>query len=73
MNSSDFADWKRHPITQLIFSEIERMIEYGKEELALTAGEDSGTDSKRVGKLIAYRDILDISFDEMKEGTNQDD
>ena len=73
MNSSDFADWKRSPITQLIFSEIEKMIEYGKEELALTAGEDSVADSRRAGKLIAYRDILDISFEEMKQGTNQDD
>lgn len=73
MNSSDFADWKRHPITQLIFMEIERMIAYGKEELALTAGEDSVVDSKRVGKLIAYRDILDISFDEVVKEDNQDD
>lgn len=67
MNSADFNDWKRHPITQGLFNEIERLLEYGKDELAATAGEDPALDSRKVGKIAAYRDILDITFEEVEK------
>ena len=67
MNSADFNDWKRHPITIGLFNEVERLLEYGKEELAATAGIDSALDSRKVGKIAAYRDILDITFEEVEK------
>jgi hypothetical protein len=35
----------------------------GEEELGMTAGVDPVADNRRVGKIIALRDILELSFD----------
>ena len=67
MTSSDFTDWKRHPITQGVFIEIERLMEYGRYELGVTAGVDPVMDSRKVGKIAAYQDILDLTFEEVEK------
>lgn len=60
MTREEFADWHRHPVTQFIHEVIKDRLEEGKEELALTAGLDPLQDSRKVGKLMAYQDFLDI-------------
>lgn len=62
MIKSEFVDWKNNPVTQEIFSIIRSSISDGRDELE--AGPDPVYAAKVVGKLAAYRAILDISFEE---------
>lgn len=65
IGKSEFVEWKNHPVTQIIFEEIAKLIEEGKDELAASAGHDSGADRERVGKLSGLRALLEIEFSEL--------
>ena len=64
MTKSDFIDWKRHPVTQQVFSQLTERINYMTQTLIETAGKDPIGDSKLSGGIQAYRDMIDIEFED---------
>jgi hypothetical protein len=46
------------------------LIREGEEELGRSAGVDLVADNRRVGKIVALRDILELSFDFEEEESN---
>jgi hypothetical protein len=67
MNSQDLADWKRHPVTQAVFSALQDRMTTMAEYLIEHAGVDSHKDIKYSGAIMASRDLLSITFDEIQE------
>lgn len=62
MTKAEFIDWKSHAVTQEIFNIIKSHITEGRDELE--AGPDPQYAAKVIGKLAAYRAVLDISFED---------
>lgn len=67
MNRSDFADWKRHPVTKEVFSQLRSRVRDIQEALGNTAGIDSHQDRRYVGAIEAYNDLLNIEYEGEKE------
>ena len=67
MIKSDFTDWKRHTVTQVVFSELSARIQNLYEVLGTSAGLDPLQDREFVGAIKAYKDMIDVDFD-MPEG-----
>lgn len=63
MKNKDFQDWKRHPVTQVVFSQLQSRIDEMKEILSVSAGRDSGLDREYSGAIKAYVDMLTISYE----------
>ena len=68
MQESEFKDWKASPITKQVFTTISRRIYDLQVDLGSSAGLDVREDSKKVGAIQAYTDLLDIEFDEETQG-----
>lgn len=65
MTKSDFIDWKRHPVTQQVFSQIQDRIEQIKEQLVMQAGYvDQKLLAERAGMAQAFQFLLNIEYDE---------
>lgn len=59
--SSDFYDWKRHPVTQAVFSELANRITFLTEQLVEQAASASQTElAEKAGAIKALRDIINI-------------
>lgn len=67
MTKQDFADWKRHPVTKEVFSQLRLRIRDIQESLSGSAGIDSLQDRKYVGAIEAYNDLLNIEYEGDKE------
>lgn len=67
MNSKDFHDWKRHPVTQIVFSQLQHRISEIQEILSENAGVNPSQDREYVGAIKAYRDLIGIEFEETQE------
>ena len=70
MTKSDFIDWKRHPVTEQVFSQLRQRIEYLKDELVgyATSG-DPRELAQKAGAIMAMDDVLNIQFeDEVPNG-----
>jgi hypothetical protein len=68
MNRSDFTDWKSSPITKALYNALETNIRGLEMELGYSAGDDPRLDSKKVGAIQAYRDVLGADwFEETQE------
>lgn len=64
MTKSDLVDWKRHPVTMQVFSQLRERIEQLKTELVGDAIEgDPRMHAFRAGAIGAYNDILNVEFD----------
>lgn len=63
MNQKDFIDWKRHPVTQIIFSQLDARIKELQEILGDSAGLNPREDVVLVGAIKAYRDMINIEYD----------
>lgn len=63
MNKSDFIDWKRHPVTQVVFSQLNQRIEDLRAMLGDSAGVNPVQDSQFVGAIQAYKDIVNIEYE----------
>lgn len=63
MNKSDFIDWKRHPVTQVVFSQLNQRIEDLRGMLGDSAGVNPVQDSQFVGAIQAYKDIVNIDYE----------
>lgn len=67
MNKSDFIDWKRHPVTQVVFSQLTSRIQELQDILGNTAGENAAQDRMYVGAIQAYKDVVNIEFEGNEE------
>lgn len=64
MTKEEFVDWKTSPLTKQIFHSIQDRIYDLEHELGETAGLDLRSDAMRVGAIRAFRDILEIDYEE---------
>jgi hypothetical protein len=67
LNKQDFIDWKRHPVTQVVFSQLTQRITDLQEILSDRAGENPVQDREYVGAIKAYRDLLNTEYEEQEE------
>lgn len=67
MNKADFVDWKRHPVTQVVFSQLKARIQDLQDMLGESAGQNPLQDTQFVGAIKAYKDMLLIDFEETEE------
>lgn len=67
MNKADFLDWKRHPVTQVVFSQLKDRINTLYEMLGESAGQNSVQDARFSGAIQAYKDMLQIDFEDDEE------
>lgn len=67
MNKSDFIDWKRHPVTQVIFSQLNQRIDDLQAMLGDSAGVNPVQDSQFVGAIKAYKDMVNIEYEREEE------
>lgn len=64
MNKSDFTDWRRHPVTQVVFSQLTQRIADIQEILSEQAGINPIQDREYVGAIKAYKDMVNIEYEE---------
>jgi hypothetical protein len=69
VNREDFADWKRHPITQIVLSELAARAQSLTESLLEPYGDHQHDDVHR-GAIGAYRDLLNMTADELPKEEN---
>jgi hypothetical protein len=69
VNRKDFIDWKRHPVTQVVFSQLASRVQELQEILGETAGRNPTQDIEYVGAIKAYKDILQIEYEGKEEET----
>jgi len=67
LNKADFVDWKRHPVTQVVFSQLKARIQDLQDMLGESAGQNPLQDTQFVGAIKAYKDMLLIDFEETEE------
>jgi hypothetical protein len=63
VNKADFIDWKRHPVTQVVFSQLNQRIDDLRGMLGDSAGVNPVQDSQFVGAIQAYKDIVNIDYE----------
>ena len=65
MTKADFIDWKRHPVTQQVFSQLVQRINDLTEEIVASAIDgDPRVQAFKAGAIGAYNDMLKIEFEE---------
>jgi len=64
MNRVDFYDWKRHPVTEAVFSQLQERINFFQAKLLEQAGRDPIEDARASGAAMAIRDVLEIEYEE---------
>ena len=69
MTQQDVVDWKRHPVTQILFSVFEQRIRDLKEEMVWQAKEDQLALAERAGYIKACYDIQDFRIEEAQDGS----
>jgi hypothetical protein len=67
ISTSDFNNWKQDSVTEAFMQVVYERMEDCKNHLSVTAGLDSIEDNKTRGYLLALRDILQLSFDDVQE------
>lgn len=73
VNAEQYAEWKEHPVTKEVFSEVRKAAEGLKEKLAegqTIANEANGTHgltSRLVGQLDGLNQLLDITYTDAPE------
>jgi len=64
VSKEEFQQWLESPVTEEVFDMICTRIDDAKEILAATAGTDQLNDRFYVGMIRAFREILEISYEE---------
>jgi hypothetical protein len=62
LNYNDFVDWKRNPVTQLVFNQLEERVNLMMEQLSVSAGKEPEEDRYMAGYIAACRDMFLIEF-----------
>jgi hypothetical protein len=63
VNKADFIDWKRHPVTQVVFSQLQERVQTLQAMLGDSAGNNPIQDSRYSGAIQAYKDLLLMDFE----------
>ena len=70
MTKSDFIEWKRHPVTEEVFSQLRaRRAELLEEISSSVHDSDPRVLSKKAGIVEAFDFLLNIHFDEESHGS----
>lgn len=65
MTKTDFHDWKRHPVTQQVFSQLQERIALLKDEVVAQAAHVSQLElAEKSGAIQAFQHILEIDYEE---------
>lgn len=64
ISKEQFQEWKESFATQEFFRSVEQRIAEAKELLAYNAGNDSLVDKFNVGMIHAFKEVLDVSYEE---------
>lgn len=65
MTKADFHDWKRHPVTQQVFSQLQGLIDNLTEEIVFqTAHVAQAQLAEKAGMIRAFRDVLLVDYTE---------
>lgn len=65
MSANDFYDWKKHPVTEVVFSQLEARVNVLLSELVeQTAYASQSEMAEKAGAIKALRDLLEISFED---------
>lgn len=65
---NDFYDWKRHPITEVVFSALEARMKSLMDEVVDQAATSPQTVlAEKAGAIKAIRDLLDITVEDISE------
>jgi len=67
MTKSEFIDWKKSNVTQVIFARLKDRVENLKENLIFSAGQNPIQDAAISGSIRAYLDLLNIDFEGEEE------
>jgi len=70
LNKLDLLDWKRHPVTQIVLTQINQRILDLQDILSEQAGLNPVKDREYVGAIKAFRDMLNIEIDDVEETQN---
>jgi len=62
--ASEFADWKKHPVTARVFAGLREREASVVERLAISAGVDPAEDRYLSGYVSALRDMYQISVED---------
>jgi hypothetical protein len=71
VNYKDFQDWKRHPVTQAVFNQLNYRIREIHEILEEQAGNNPLFDKELVGAIKAYKDVMNAEWEESKDEETQ--
>lgn len=72
MTANDLYDWKRHPVTQEVFSALSsRIASYTEELIMQTAFMSQSEMADKAGAIKAMRDVLNITFEDIEEPQEQ--
>jgi hypothetical protein len=64
VNSKDFYDWKRHPMTIIVMSQLTNRVGEIKEILSEQAGKNPPQDCFHVGYIAAFNDFIRMEFED---------
>jgi hypothetical protein len=67
VTSKDFYDWKRHPMTQIIMSQLSSRVGDIKEILSEQAGKNPPQDCYYVGYIAAFNDLIRMEYEGEEE------
>jgi hypothetical protein len=67
LNRSEFQDWKNNPVTETVFLRIAERIRETERILGTTAGMDTSEDRYRVGTIQAYKNLLEIDWEDLSD------
>lgn len=66
-NAAEFADWKKHPITERIFDILRQREKDMIGELSVAAGLHPPTDRFMAGYIAAIRDVFLMDWEDSKD------
>jgi hypothetical protein len=65
VTKADFIDWKRHPVTQEVFSQLQSRASDLKDQIvSQVAYADPRTMAERAGMIQAFEFLLNIDYEE---------
>lgn len=65
-NLAEFADWKKHPITEKVFEHLRNREQQMVAELSVSAGIHPPTDRFLSGYIAALRDVFLVDMEDVK-------
>jgi hypothetical protein len=63
VTSKDFYDWKRHPMTTIVMSQLSSRVNELKEVLAHQAGKNPPQDCYHTGYIAAFNDLILMEYE----------